>query len=85
MSKINDFVYKRFGVGKALHFLVGGWITSIFSAHGIDGVMIGILVTVVLSVIKECAIDEKKDVYDVVAGIFGSIVSLIAYIIISFF
>lgn len=81
MKLINN-VIEKFGTDKVLHFLGGGWITSIFSPFGWVGIIIGIVITIILSFIKEKFLDSFFDWKDICAASIGSGVSVVIYLII---
>ena len=83
MVNIQEQIVKcldKFGIDKALHCFLGGWITAIGLSYSF---MIGILafiLVIVLSFVKEYMIDKDGDFKDIIAGVLGSIISFIAYI-----
>lgn len=80
--KLLDNVIEKIGVDKVLHFLGGGWLTSIFSPFGWVGIIIGIAVTIILSFIKELFLDSFFDWKDICAACIGGGVSVVIYLII---
>ena len=73
MKLVNNII-EKFGTDKVLHFLVGGWITSIFSPFGWVGIIIGITLTLILSLIKEQFLDSFFDWKDICAASIGSVI-----------
>lgn len=79
---INGTVNK-FGCDKFLHFLVGAWLTSMVTPLGIWWVIAMFIVVMGLSFVKERYIDDVADNKDIVAGVLGSVSSIIIWWIIS--
>ena len=84
MKLINNII-EKFGTDKVLHFLGGGWITSIFSPFGWVGIIIGIVLTIILSFIKEQFLDSSFDWKDIYAASIGSAISLVIYLFFTIF
>lgn len=82
MSFINKIVNK-IGEDKVLHFLVGALITALQSPIGWIGVLIGAVLVLGLSVLKEYTLDEKPDIWDIVAAACGIAFSCGYYALIS--
>lgn len=82
--KLTDWMVSTFGNDKILHFFGGGWITSIFSLFGWYGVLIGVAIVIVLSIIKETFLDNMFDLKDILAATLGSAVSTVIYALITF-
>lgn len=83
--KLSNWIVEKFGTDKVLHFLGGGWITSIFSPFGWIGIIIGVVVTLVLSFIKEQFLDSFFDWKDICAASVGSVISVLIYLFFSIF
>ena len=83
--KLVDNIIEKFGTDKVLHVLVGGWITSIFSPFGWVGIIIGITLTLILSLIKEQFLDSFFDWKDICAASIGSVISVLIYFVFSIF
>ena len=83
--KLLDDIIEKFGVDKVLHFLGGGWLTSIFSPFGWVGIIIGIAVTIILSFIKELFLDSFFDWKDICAASIGSVISVLIYLFFAIF
>lgn len=79
MNLTNKLV-EKFGADKLLHFLLGWVIVSIGSPFGYIGIVIGIILVGVLSMIKEYKLDAVKDMKDLIAGILGAVSSSIYFI-----
>lgn len=84
----NELVTK-IGLDKILHFAVGGLITSIVTilillqlnevgSDTVVAVLAGTVVTLMLSVLKEYAIDDGDDWKDILASVLGSVPVFIA-------
>lgn len=82
---LSNWIVEKFGSDKVLHFLGGGWITSIFSPFGWIGIIIGVLITLVLSLIKEQFLDSFFDWKDICAASIGSVISVLIYFVFSIF
>lgn len=80
--KLTDWLTDAFGTDKILHFLGGGWITSILSPIGWCGILIGFVVMVILSFLKELFFDSFTDWKDILAATIGGVVSVLIYLII---
>ena len=78
-GKIAD-VLNKIGIDKVLHFLVFAWIVAIGLAYSFTTGIYCLLGMVVLSLVKELAIDKKIDWVDLIAGIVGGIVSFALFI-----
>ena len=83
--KLLDDVIEKVGIDKVLHFLGGGWITSMFSPFGWVGIIIGIVITIILSFIKEQFLDSFFDWKDICAAFIGSVISVLIYLFFTIF
>lgn len=83
--KLIDNIIEKIGSDKVLHFLGGGWITSIFSPFGWIGIIIGIAVTIILSFIKEQFLDSFFDWKDIYAACIGGGISVVIYLFFTIF
>lgn len=79
--KFIDDLTKNLGVDKLLHFLGGGWIVSMFTPFGWCGLIIGFILMLILSLIKELFLDDFFDKGDIIAGCFGGVISIILFVI----
>lgn len=77
--KFTDWIVEKFGNDKIMHFLGGAWITSLFSPFGWIGIIIGIVLTLILSLIKEQYLDSEFDFKDIIAASMGSLTSILLY------
>lgn len=78
-GKIAELLNK-IGIDKVLHFLVFAWVVAIGLAYSFTTGVYCFLGMVVLSLIKELAIDKKIDWVDLIAGIIGGMVTFLAYL-----
>ena len=76
IDKLNNLIAKH-GADKALHFTLGGWITSIFSIFGCAGLFIGFLITIIAAWYKEKYMDAVYDEKDIKYSIYGGLISLV--------
>ena len=83
--KLVDNIIEKFGTDKVLHFFFCVWITSIFSPFGWVGIIIGITLTLILSLIKEQFLDSFFDWKDICAASIGSVISVLIYFVFSIF
>lgn len=83
--KVVDYIVNKVGQDKVLHFLGGAWITSMFTPLSWVGVVIGIILTMTLSYIKEKYLDDSFDKYDIIAAGIGSSTSIILYLLLFLF
>ena len=81
--QIIDKIINKCGTDKVLHFLVGAWITSMFSPFGWLGIIIGTVTMLILSFIKEIWLDDVFDKKDIIAACIGSGVSTLFYLLIA--
>lgn len=84
MKELDDLV-KKLGNDKVLHFLGGSWICALVtivtilqednlnSLEKVGSVLIGTVVVIILSVIKELIMDEEADWMDVLAAVTGCV------------
>lgn len=79
MKWLNKII-EKIGTDKALHFLVGALITSY--AGMIDSICLwmSLFFVIIISFMKEFN-DVLYDVKDIIAGITGSVISIIMYYI----
>ena len=76
VSKINALI-EKFGVDKALHFTLGGWIVAIFSPLGVIATSLAYVFLLLISIAKEKWMDEYEDKKDIVAAMIGGTISYI--------
>ncbi len=82
-DKIN-YIIDKYGSDKVMHFFLSGWITSMLSIFGFKGLFLGFVFVTLISYIKEKYIDIVFDKNDILAGILGSITSIVMYTIFVF-
>lgn len=82
MSRLTNWFVNTFGGDKVMHFLGGAWITSILSVYGWYGIIAGIALVLVLSVVKEKFLDSVFDGKDIAAAAAGCGVSAIIFALI---
>ena len=75
---------EKYGMDKLLHFLGGAWVTSLFTPLGWYGVVVGVVMTAVVSVFKEMCLDQSSDKMDIVAAVIGSGVSVILFVFVKY-
>ena len=71
---------ERVGVDKVLHLMVGYGMVATGLMYSLAAGLWCLLAVIALSVVKEVAIDKQTDWVDVLAGVAGGIVALMAYI-----
>lgn len=71
---------ERVGVDKVLHLMVGYGMVATGLMYSLAAGLWCLLAVIALSVVKEVAIDKQADWVDVLAGVAGGIVALMAYI-----
>lgn len=81
--KFTDYIRDKYGFDKICHFLCGGWIVSMLSPFGWIGVLIGVVIMLGLSFVKEKFFDDFFDKNDIYAACLGGGVSVIAYLILT--
>ena len=81
--KVTDWIVNKFGSDKVLHFFGGGWITSMLTPIGWWGVLIGVVITAILSVVKEKWLDSFFDWKDICAAMCGSAVSVLIFFLLT--
>ncbi len=79
--KFIDDLANNFGIDKILHFIGGGWIVSLFTPFGWLGLIIGFILMLILSFVKELYLDDSFDKRDIIFGCFGGGVSIVLYVL----
>ncbi len=77
--KLIDKIILAMGHDKVIHLLVGALITMFFGVFGIVPALVGWVVTLILSVVKEY-LDDRTDMKDVIysmAGATGAVMLLL--------
>lgn len=80
--KLTDLIVNKFGSDKVMHFFGGALITALLSPFGWFGILIGFIITLILSFIKEQYLDVTFEWGDIIAAICGSSLSTVIYAII---
>ena len=83
--KLTNWFVEKFGTDKMLHFLGGALMVSVPSPFGWWGILVGFIMMLGLSFIKEQCFDSTFDKRDIIAATLGGIVSIILYVIIRLF
>lgn len=73
----------RYGIDKAMHFLVAAFLTSVVSPLGLYAMLVMFFVITIASYFKEKYMDTIYTVDDIKFSMYGSIVSIILYLPIS--
>lgn len=76
--KIVDKILSKIGTDKALHFLIGALATALASMTGESHMYATAIVVFVLSIGKE-ALDDKFDIWDIIAGCVGCVMSIVVF------
>lgn len=76
--KIVNKLLSKIGVDKLLHFLIGALATALASMTGESHMYATAIVVFVLSIGKE-ALDDKFDLWDIIAGCVGCVVSIVVF------
>lgn len=76
--KIVDKLLSKIGVDKLLHFLVGALATALASMISESNMYATAIVVIVLSIGKE-GLDEKFDLWDIIAGCVGCVMSIVVF------
>lgn len=76
--KLVDKIINKFGTDKVLHFLGGSLITAQCSIFGWWGILVGVILTFVISVIKE-KLDTFFDWKDIISAMIGCVYIIIYY------
>lgn len=79
--KLTDKIMGKYGADKLLHFLVAGWIVSLFSSFGFVPMLVSTIIVVALSIVKERCWDEYEDWDDMFAALCGIALSWIFFLI----
>ena len=82
--KLTDLIVKYFGSDKVMHYLGGAWITELASPFGWWGILCGVIITLLLSFVKEKWLDENFDWFDILAAVLGCASTILIYVVIVF-
>lgn len=80
--KLTDKLISKYGADKLLHFTVSSLIVSYFSLINIYCAIISFIIILIMSYIKEKYLDNNFDKKDIIAAIFGGLLSIIIKLII---
>lgn len=83
--KLTNWFVEKFGTDKMLHFMGGALMVAVLSPFGWWGVLVGFIMMLGLSFLKEQCLDSTFDKKDIIAATLGSIVAIILYVIIRLF
>lgn len=76
--KIVDKLLSKIGVDKLLHFLVGALLTAWASMVNDVCMWVTTVLVVIASLCKE-ALDDKFDIWDIIAGCVGCVMSIVVF------
>ena len=79
--KFIDNIVNKFGADKVMHFLGGALLTAFFAFFGFYPAIAGVIVTAVVSFVKEAFFDEKFDASDMYAALLGSVIVFVFYLL----
>ena len=72
---------EKVGVDKLLHFFVAAWFVAECKSYGVAPMLLGFVVIVLLSVVKECVLDKTGDYKDVLCSMLGGVFSILLFIV----
>lgn len=75
-----DKIIVTIGHDKMIHLLLGALITAFFGLLGIPACLIGWVVTLILSVVKEY-FDDQVDMRDVIYSMIGATIAVVACLV----
>lgn len=76
--KIVNKILSKIGTDKALHFLVGALLTAWASMVNDVCMWVTTVLVVIASIGKE-ALDDKFDIWDIIAGCVGCVMSIVMF------
>lgn len=79
--KILNNLIDKIGSDKLLHYLVGALILALAQPYGIVAMSVVFVLFLALSILKEFKLDSTPDLMDIVYYIYGSLTSIVSYII----
>ena len=80
MKRFNAWI-EKVGVDKLLHFFVAAWVVAECKSYGVAPMLLGFVVIVLLSVVKECVLDKTGDYKDLLCSILGGVFPIILFIV----
>ena len=80
MKRFNAWM-EKVGVDKMLHFFVAAWVVAECKAYGVAPMLLGFVVVVLLSVVKEYILDNMGDYKDVLCSMLGGVFSVLLFIV----
>lgn len=85
MIKFINKIKEKYGEDKLTHLFGGAWLVSLLSPFKWLGILIGFLIMLVFSFVKEKFLDDHFDKLDILFACIGSIISALCYLLISIF
>lgn len=80
IEKFNAWM-EKVGVDKLLHFFVAAWLVAECKSYGVAPMLLGFVVIVLLSVVKEYVLDRTGDYKDVLCSMLGGVFSILLFIV----
>lgn len=80
MKRFNAWM-EKVGVDKLLHFFVAAWVVAECKAYGVAPMLLGFVVIVLLSVVKEYVLDKTGDYKDALCSMLGGVFSILLFIV----
>ena len=80
MERFNAWM-EEVGVDKLLHFFLAAWVVAECKAYGVAPMLLGFVVVVLLSVVKEYVLDKTGDYKDVLCSMLGGVFSVLLFIV----
>lgn len=83
MKLVNKIILKM-GHDKVIHLLCGALITALFGFFGTVTALVGWVVTLILSVVKEY-LDDQVDMRDVIYAMVGATATIMVFLLLGLF
>lgn len=80
IEKFNAWM-EKVGVDKLLHFFLAAWVVAECKSYGVEPMLLGYVVIVLLSIIKEYILDKTVDYKDLLCSILGGVFPIILFIV----